>query len=79
MYSFGFIGDIKTSGTKTENIATIKLMYEGEPGDTEDGETLGGDKTFKHKMKKGEILTWNGEIKDKDYNTLAQITFEITY
>ncbi|MGT2925709.1 hypothetical protein [Streptococcus cuniculipharyngis] len=79
MYSFGYIGDVKTGGTKTENISTVTLMNEGEPGDTEDGETLGGDKTFKHKMKAGETITWSGEIKDKDYNTLSQITFDITY
>lgn len=78
-YSFGYIGDVKAGGTKTENIGTVTLMNEGEPGDTEDGETLGGDKTFKHKMKTGEIITWSGEVKDKDYNTLSQFTFEFSY
>lgn len=75
----GYIGDIKAGGTISENISSIDLIGEGEPGDTESGETLGSDKTFKHQMKKGEILTWNVKIRDKDYNTLAQITFEITY
>ncbi|MDH6364370.1 hypothetical protein M2139_001325 [Enterococcus sp. PF1-24] len=79
MYSFGYIGELVPNGVLTENISQIRIEDIGEPGDVEDGETLGGNKLFKHQMKSGDKLTWAGEIKDADYNTLAQFTMDIHY
>lgn len=79
MYDFGYIGEIKSGGTVTQSISNLTLMDQGKDGDTEDGETLGGNKTYNHKTKSNEIISWSGEIQDSNYNTLAQISFDFRY
>lgn len=79
MYDFGYIGEIKSGGTVTQNISDLTLMDQGKDGDTEDGETIGGSKTYKHQTKSNETISWSGEIQDSNYNTLTQISFEFQY
>ena len=64
MFSFGFIGSIKSNGSKTKLIHSLDLQ---------DGEN------DKHTMKTGETLTWSGDISDSEGNVLASISFSFQY
>ncbi len=77
--SFGSVGDIKSGGSKSVVISSVDLQGQSREGDKEDGETLFGDKLYKHIMKTGEYLTWTGTIRDSEYNDLASISFSFQY
>lgn len=63
-FSFGFIGFIKSGGSKTELIYSLEL-YDGEDD--------------KHTMKTGETLTWSGDVNDSEGHSLASISFSFQY
>lgn len=79
MYSFGYIGDIKANALKTENISKLILTNQGKDGDTESGETIGGDQTYNHITKSGEKITWSGTIQDSSYNDIGSVSFDFIY
>lgn len=80
MFDFGYVGRIQPGAVETELIS--KLAMEG-PNPSDDDYVYGGEdsteKLYRHMMKSGETLTWNGDVCDEDGNGLATISFSFEY
>lgn len=63
IFSFGYVGSIKTGGVETENITKVYL----------------NDKSEDYILQSGDTITYTATIRNKDYAELTQISFEFKY